>query len=122
MNMNPLRGLTRVIQIITAVGFCFIVIEGYPFGYPNLQMATVNLLIFACAGFTIVFVPNIILNAIMLVAAIPVINFDVANWNSHLQGIEIKNGWFLVLLYCGVGVLLSVGYLIYRLFHYLVEM
>jgi hypothetical protein len=121
MNLFSLRRLTRFVQSIAAAELVFIVLALYHFvGYTDLQFEAVVLIVFAFAGFTVVFVPNIILNSIMLLAAIPVIICEVADWNSQLQGTDEKQDLLvLVTLYCGVGTLLSVGYLAYRLFRWI---
>jgi hypothetical protein len=80
--------MTKIVQFVAFAQFCFMFFAGYHFAryyLTDIKIETVNLLIFTCAGFTILFVQNIIPNGIMLLAAIPVINHDIANWNEHLR-------------------------------------
>ncbi len=113
-----LKGLTWVFQIAAASAFSFIVFADFHFGgYTDRTALIVNMLLFLGAGFASFF-PNLILNAIMVLIAIPVINFEISTWDvsvAAMDAMDKKNGWFLVTAYCIVGMLSSVAYFGYRI-------
>ena len=57
---------------------------------------------------------NIVFSLILLLAALPVIYFDILYWNVPLSSMETKSGWAYVVIYCIVGMLMTVVYLVMK--------